>query len=1243
VLDDDSLDGAGLAASVADSRVVLFGSLDRARAYAEGPTNRSIELTLGTDDYFEGTISGLQPGSYTVAVEGLIGNEVDYFGQTSGVSVSAGQNSTATISFRSFRPSLTSVPTRTASRRFEVCYSTVSGASGYRVEWANNPSFTGLRSQSASSSCAEIEVTGTGTHYVRVRALHDMSSTPGRPSDHRSVEVVAAAVAVGGSVTSADELDIQAGGSTLDLTVTDDQWAATIGGDNAETEALLSGIVSDGSEANGWNAVVSPGLDFTHVSRMSGTVVRITLPAFVYYVSVAETITVTVPAEALVESMDAIVAQPTFTIALSPRLMVSVTGDGTVTSNTGEIDCPDVDCTASYASGTTVTLTATPAAGWGLQEWTDACTGSGTCEITMVQDTAVGATFVQGNFDLNVTVTGNGSVTSVPAGIDCPGDCAESYLGGTDVTLTATPDPGWLFSGWTGDCSGSNASTIVAMNAAKSCTATFVQEMFELNVSVTGSGNVTSDPAGIDCPGPSCLASYASGTEVTLTATPQPGWTFSQWSVDCGGTSPIVQVAMDAAKTCEAIFVQITYALGVTITGTGGVASNPPGITCPGDCTQSYVSGTEVTLTAAPSVDWIFSHWSGDCSGVSLTAVVTMDADKSCTANFVEEYFPLNVIVSGSGSVTSDPAGISCPDDCGEPFLNGSTVTLTATPDPGWLFGEWEGDCTGFEATVQVTMDAAKTCAATFVRETFPLEVNIVGHPRGAGVVTSVPAGIDCGVDCIEIYDSGTEVTLTATPDDFWSAFSHWSGDCSGTELTTVVNVDAAKSCTATFIQAAGEIVVSAAGAGNVSSEPEGIDCPGASCSAAYPIPTQLGLLATPDPGWLFSSWGGDCSGTDPSILITIDADKFCSATFVSRPEWIGLTPQTTLPDPRGEHTAVYVGATNEMVVFGGVTGGGVRLGDLWYLSNANGTEMSSPAWRQVVPSGVPPAPRNNHTAVYDPGSDRMIVYGGYTWDGMFGELLGDVWILTDVSQGGSEWIQLNPAGRGDPLLARHGHSAVYDPDSNRMIVFGGETSTGLDQFHVWVLTNANGTGGDPSAWIQVSYGCDPFQCVAGPGVLDHAVGYDDVKNLMIVVGGADLDGGWPWDDEWIYYNADDTGSTTYFLPIGLPPPANSRDSHAVTYDRASNILTVYGGNMGIVDPSDDPTFVWRLHNASERGAAAWERIDAFGDPPPSRLTHTAVWDPQSNHMIVFGGLDFANGFPLNDLWVLTKANGQLE
>lgn len=78
------------------------------------------------------------------------------------------------------------------------------------------------------------------------------------------------------------------------------------------------------------------------------------------------------------------------------------------------------------------------------------------------------------SYTLTLTTSGSGNVTSSPAGISCGADCTESYAGGTSVTLTATPAVGYTFGGWSGACSGGNASCTLVMNAAKAAAAAFV-------------------------------------------------------------------------------------------------------------------------------------------------------------------------------------------------------------------------------------------------------------------------------------------------------------------------------------------------------------------------------------------------------------------------------------------------------------------------------------------------------------------------------------------------------------------------------------------------------------------------------------------------------------------------------------------------------------------------------------------------------------------------------------------------
>jgi phospholipase C len=132
--------------------------------------------------------------------------------------------------------------------------------------------------------------------------------------------------------------------------------------------------------------------------------------------------------------------------------------------------------------------------------------------------------------------------------------CNASFPGGTMVVLTATPKAGSSFAGWSGPCTGTGTCSL-KLTSNVSVTATFTANapppLFQLTVQSagTGAGNVSSNPAGIDC-GTTCSASFKSGTMVTLTATANAGSTFAGWSGGCTGTSPCsLMLTSDASVT----------------------------------------------------------------------------------------------------------------------------------------------------------------------------------------------------------------------------------------------------------------------------------------------------------------------------------------------------------------------------------------------------------------------------------------------------------------------------------------------------------------------------------------------------------------------------------------------------------------------------------------------------------------------------------------------------------------------
>ena len=239
-----------------------------------------------------------------------------------------------------------------------------------------------------------------------------------------------------------------------------------------------------------------------------------------------------------------------FTIGHALTITKAGTGDGRVTSAPVGIDC-DVDCIEPYDTGTMVTLTASRDGTSTFDGWSGDCTGTGTCVVTMDGPKSVTATFTRLTLDVIKAGTGTGTVTSTPGGINCGEDCTEIYPYGTEVILTATPDGGIEFSGWSGDSD--CADGIVTMDARLSCTATFDLNFYTLNVALagTGTGTVTSTPVGINCGG-DCTEIYQFSTVVDLTPTPGAGSGFNGWSgdLDClDGT-----VIMDVNKNCTAKF-----------------------------------------------------------------------------------------------------------------------------------------------------------------------------------------------------------------------------------------------------------------------------------------------------------------------------------------------------------------------------------------------------------------------------------------------------------------------------------------------------------------------------------------------------------------------------------------------------------------------------------------------------------------------------------------------------------------
>lgn len=337
-------------------------------------------------------------------------------------------------------------------------------------------------------------------------------------------------------------------------------------------------------------------------------------------------------------------------------------------------------------------------------------------------------------------------------------------------------------------------------------------------------------------------------------------------------------------------------------------------------------------------------------------------------------------------------------------------------------------------------------------------------------------------------------------------------------------------------------------------------------------------------------------------------------------------------PLPRSGHTAVLDTVSNKMIVFGGATTSvdtppSVHFNDVWYLT-APLTTSTSLSWVPVTPTGTAPNARLGHSAVYDSASNTMVVFGGA--EGFSAPCDNDLWAMTKANGVGGvpAWAKASPTG--GPPAARFGHRAVYDLAGKKMIVFGGNDCVSTSFNDVWVLTNADGTGGTPT-WAQLSP-----SGTAPAGRFGFGAVYDPTNNRLIIFGGSTQTSTF-LNDVWVLTNANGTGGTptwTQLSPSGGPPCA--REYPTAVYDSTNNRMDVFGGFCS--SPQND---AWVLTNANGLGGTpTWTQIIPTGTMPPGRFGHTAVFNHTTNRMVIFGGEITAIGNTTDTVSALSHANG---
>ena len=230
-----------------------------------------------------------------------------------------------------------------------------------------------------------------------------------------------------------------------------------------------------------------------------------------------------------------LVPSPTLTVYRSGK------GAGAVTSTPSGINCGST-CVVPFFAETTITLTATPSPNSTFAGWSGACTGTGTCKVTLKDAASVTASFVLKQFTVSASVPG-GHGKATPA--------SQNVNYGSTASITVTADAGYHIENITdnGVAKGvATTYTIANVTAAHTVAAAFTNKyLLTVYRSGKGGGAVTSTPSGINC-GTSCVVPFTAGTTITLTATPFPNSTFAGWSGACTGTGTCKVTLKDATS-----------------------------------------------------------------------------------------------------------------------------------------------------------------------------------------------------------------------------------------------------------------------------------------------------------------------------------------------------------------------------------------------------------------------------------------------------------------------------------------------------------------------------------------------------------------------------------------------------------------------------------------------------------------------------------------------------------------------
>ncbi len=431
-------------------------------------------------------------------------------------------------------------------------------------------------------------------------------------------------------------------------------------------------------------------------------------------------------------------ASYTFTAGANRNLVANFSS-GAVTVNASSSGNGTVGGGGSFTCGSSVTVTATPAACYTFVSWTEGgavVSSSASYTFTANNSRTLVANFAPITYSI---ITGSlpsgGGTTSGGGTVNC----------GSSVTVTATPASCYSFVNWTEGATvvSTSASYTFTANASRTLVANFALTTYSITTSSSPSGGGATSGGGTK----NC------GSSVTVTATANSCYSFVNWTEGATivSTSSSYTFTASGNRTLVANFALTTYSITASSSPSGGGTTS-------GDGTKNC--GSSVTLTATPASCYSFVNWTESGTNVSSSAsyTFTANANRTLVANFALTTYSVTTSSSPSGGGTTSGGGtVNC----------GSSVTVTATPNAGYNFTNWT------EGGTQVSASASYTFTASGSRA---LVANFTATSSGGGITNNLTG--------YWTFDAANVSGTTAL--DSSGNTNH--GTLQGTVLPTIVN-----------------------------------------------------------------------------------------------------------------------------------------------------------------------------------------------------------------------------------------------------------------------------------------------------------------------------------------------------------------------------------------------------------------------------------------------------------------------